>query len=95
MVSMKTVAQLRLDPETRRVLDGLVKRQGWTTSEILRKGIHLVAREAAEVQPIKIVGLGEFDFGPTDIAGNHKKYLEGYGRSSLPGGKKHKRAAAR
>ena len=89
------MAQLRLDPETRRVLDGLVRSQGWTTSEVLRKGIHLVARDAAEDRPIKIIGLGEFDFGPTDIASNHKKYLEGYGRSSLPGGKKRKRAAAR
>lgn len=92
---MKTVAQLRLDPETRRVLDGLIKREGLTTSEILRKGIHLVAREAGEAQPIKVIGLGEFDFGPTDIAKHHKKYLEGYGRSSLPQGKKRKRTAAR
>ncbi len=86
MKSMKTVAQLRLDPETRRVLDGLVKRQGWTTSEILRKGIHLVAKEAEKAPPIKIHGLGEFDFGVSDLSTN-KKYMEGFGRSSMPGGK--------
>jgi hypothetical protein len=82
---MKTTAQLRLDPETRRVLDSLVKRRGWTTSEVLRKGIHLVAREANGGPPIKIHGLGEFDFGVSDLSTN-KKYMEGFGRSSLPGG---------
>lgn len=83
---MKTVAQLRLDPETRRVLDGLVKREGLTTSEILRKGIHLVAKEAEQAPGIEIHGLGEFDFGITDLSTN-KKYMEGFGRSSLSGGK--------
>ena len=83
---MKTVAQLRLDPETRRVLDGLVKRKGWTTSEVLRKGIHLVAKEAEKAAPIRIHGLGEFDFGVADLSTN-KKYMEGFGRNSLPGRK--------
>lgn len=80
------MAQLRLDPETRRVLDGLVKRNGWTTSEVLRKGIHLVAKEAEQTPRIKIHGLGEFDFGVSDLSTN-KKYMEGFGRSSLAGGK--------
>ncbi|MFZ0337979.1 MAG: hypothetical protein WAL45_08100 [Terracidiphilus sp.] len=88
------MAQLRLDPETRRVLDGLEKRKGWTTSEILRKGIHMVAREAAEDMPFKIHGLGEFDFGVSDLSTN-KKYMEGYGRSSMPGGKSRKKTVKR
>ncbi len=91
---MKTVAQLRLDPETGRVLDGLVRSQGWTTSQILRKGIHLVAREAGKTPPIKIHGLGEFDFGVTDLSTN-KKYMEGFGRNSLPGGKTSRKTVKR
>ena len=94
MENMKTVAQLRLDPETQRVLDGLVKRQGWTTSEILRKGIHLVARETEKVPSMKIHGLGEFDFGISDLSTN-KKYMEGFGRSSMPGGKSRRKTVKR
>lgn len=94
MRNMKTVAQLRLDPETQRVLDGLVKRQGWTTSEILRKGIHLVARETEKASSIKIHGLGEFDFGISDLSTN-KKYMEGFGRSSMPGGKSRRKTVKR
>ncbi len=80
---MKTMAQLRLDPETRRVLDGLAKRKGWTTSEILRKGIHLVAREAEEEPRFRIIGLGEFDSGVPDL-GSNKKHMEGYGKKRRP-----------
>ncbi len=91
---MRTTAQLRLDPETRRVLDSLAKRKGWTTSEVLRKGIHLVAKEASEAQPVKIHGLGEFDFGVSDLSTN-KKYMEGFGRSSSPSGKSRRRTVKR
>ena len=91
---MNATIQARLDDETRAVLKRLVKRNRLTASEIVRKGIHLVAKEAEQPPSLKIAGLGEFDFGPTDIATN-KKYLEGLGRSSLPGGKARRKARVR
>ena len=82
---MSAVIQARLDDETRAVLARLLKDKGLTASEIVRKGIHLVAREAQSSKPIKIIGLGEFDSGIPDLATN-KKHLAGIGRNSMPAG---------
>ncbi len=82
---MTTTVQARLDEETQAALDRLV-RSGLRTSEVIRKGIHLVAQEAEGTRPIKLIGLGKYDFGVTDLATN-KKYLANLGRSSMPGGK--------
>lgn len=86
--------QTRLDDKTKEVLDGLVKRKGWTASEVLRKGIHLVAREAEEAPRIRIHGLGEFDFGVSDLSTN-KKYMEGFGGSSRASGKPRRKTVER
>ncbi len=75
--------QARLDDETRAILVRLLKDNGLTASEIVRKGIHLVAREAHLAKPIEIIGLGEFDSGIPDLATN-KKHLAGLGRNSMP-----------
>jgi hypothetical protein len=82
---MKTTVQARLDEETQATLDRL-RLSGLRTSEVIRKGIHLVAKEAESARPIKIIGLGKYDFGVTDLSTN-KKYMAGFGRSSMPGGK--------
>ena len=82
---MTTTVQARLDEETQAALDRLL-RSGLRTSEVIRKGIHLVAKEAEGRPPIKLIGLGKYDFGVTDLATN-KKYLADLGRSSMPGGK--------
>ncbi len=86
--------QTRLDDKTREILDGLVKRKGWTASEVLRKGIHLVAREAGEASRTRIHGLGEFDFGVSDLSTN-KKYMEGFGRNSFASGKTRRKTVKR
>jgi hypothetical protein len=83
---MSATIQARLDKETRAVLKRLLKRNDLSASEVVRKGIHLVAQEAERGKTIKIIGLGEFDSGIPDLATN-KKHLAGIGRSSLPGGK--------
>ena len=87
---MASTVQSRLDDETLELLERL-KQQGWTTSDIVRKGIHLVAREEQAIRPIRIAGLGKFDSGIPDLASN-KKHLEGLGRASMPGGKPRRRA---
>ncbi|HTX76074.1 MAG TPA: hypothetical protein VMD29_07720 [Terracidiphilus sp.] len=83
---MGSTVQTRLDRETLELMQRL-NYQGFKTSEILRKGVHLFAREVGEACPIHIIGLGEFDSGIPDLASN-KKHLEGLGRSSMPRGKK-------
>jgi hypothetical protein len=83
---MGSTVQARLDEKTQAILTHLVKRGGLKTSDVLRRGIHLVAREAELGPAARIVGIGEFDFGPTDRATN-KKALQQMGRSSIRGGK--------
>ena len=79
---MKAMVQARLDEETQAALE-LLRRSGLSTSEVIRKGIHLVAKEVGADKPIEIIGLGKYDFGVSDLSTN-KKYLAGMGTSSMP-----------
>lgn len=88
---MKTVVQLRLDEETRAELGDLVRANGWTVSKALREGIHSLARQIKKDKPLKIIGLGKYDSGISDLASN-KKHLAGLGLNSMPGGKARRRA---
>lgn len=75
---MKTSIQARLDPETQVIVEQLRKRLGWSSSRVVREGLRLLAKDH-KVVVTKIIGLGEFDAGPADLATN-KKYMEGFGR---------------
>jgi hypothetical protein len=90
---MKAMVQARLDEETLAALE-LLRRRGLSTSEVLRKGIHLVVKEVGADKPIEIIGLGKYDFGVDDLSTN-KKYLSGLGRSSMPGGKPRRKLKGR
>jgi antitoxin component of RelBE/YafQ-DinJ toxin-antitoxin module len=90
---MGTTVQARLDEETLAAL-ALLRRQGLSTSEVIRKAIHLAAEASAMNKPIEIVGLGKYDFGVDDLSTN-KKYLAGLGRSSMPGGKSRRKPKGR
>jgi hypothetical protein len=90
---MATTVQARLDEETQAALDLLLQR-GLSTSEVLRKGIHLVVKEVGAEKPVEIIGLGKYDFGVGDLSTN-KKYLAGLGRSSMPGGKPRRKVKGR
>lgn len=75
---MASVVQARLDPESQKLLNGLVKRLGWTPSRVVREGLRLVAA----TQPTggrRIIGQGKFDSGITDL-GSNKKHLKDLGR---------------
>ena len=76
---MRTSVQARLDPESQAALDRLVSRLGWSSSEVVREGIRLVDKHHAKPARRKVIGVGEFDSGITDLASN-KAHLEGYGR---------------
>jgi Arc/MetJ-type ribon-helix-helix transcriptional regulator len=79
---MKTSVQARLDPESQAALDRLVRRLGWSTSEVVREGIRLVdKRQHSEVAPRRMIGIGMFDSGIPDL-GSNKKHLEGFGSNS-------------
>jgi len=76
---MKTSVQARLDEETQEKLRGLVRSLGISQSEVIREGIRLMEKQHAKPKHRKIIGVGEFDSGITDL-GSNKAHLEGYGQ---------------
>ncbi len=79
---MRTSVQARLDPESQAALDGLVRRLGWSPSEVVREGIRLVDKRHAKPPRRKLIGVGEVDSGITDLATN-KKYMEDFGKKGI------------
>jgi hypothetical protein len=78
---MRTSVQARLDEESRAALDGLVRRLGWSPSQVVREGIRLVEKQHAKPRP-RMIGIGMFSSGLGDLATN-KKYMEGFGAKSM------------
>jgi hypothetical protein len=76
---VSTTVQARLDPETQKTLDSLVRHLGLTPSEVVREGVKLLGRLNLPRRRRKIIGLGKFDSGIPDLATN-PKYMEDYGR---------------
>jgi len=83
---MNTVVQARFDEEAQEALGRLLRENGWTVSKALREGVLSLAGQSEKPKPIKIIGLGKYDSGISDL-GSNKKHLAGLGRSSMPGGK--------
>jgi len=71
-----------LDVETQAVLERLVERHGMSTSEVIREGIRLVEERHGLPKRPRLIGIGCFDSGVTDLATN-KKYLEDFGAKSM------------
>ena len=78
---MKTYIHARLSPEDRAVLDELKQSTGRTESDILRRGLQLVAQETGKhpsALDLAARSVGRFKKGPRDLSTN-KKHLEGFG----------------
>jgi hypothetical protein len=73
---MRTV-QARLDADTEKTLTRLVDQLGLSPSMVVREGIRLLAATGPKSR--KIVGLGQFSSGVSDL-GSNKKHLRGFGR---------------
>ena len=74
---METI-QARLDPETRRALDRILRRTGWTVSRAVREGVLRLDQERNGGSR-RIVGLGAFASGVPDL-GSNRRHLRGFGR---------------
>ncbi len=79
---MATTVQARLDKATEAALKRLIRSEGWTPSEAIRECI----RESDERRSIpvvrKLIGVGMFDSGITDLASN-KAHMKDYGVKSM------------
>jgi hypothetical protein len=81
---MKMSVQARLDPESQQALEKLQRRLGLSPSEIVREGLRLMVKQYGPPRRKKIIGLGEFESGISDL-GSNKKHLEGFARKSMGG----------
>ena len=76
---MSSIVQARLDPETKKMLEGLVHRLGWTQSQVVREGVRLLAACRPASPKRRIIGIGRVDSGIPDL-GSNKKHLKDFGR---------------
>jgi predicted DNA-binding protein len=78
---MKDFIHARLSDEARAALDDLKERTGQTESELVRRGLQLVAQEEnRRSSALDLAGrsVGKFARGPRDLSSN-RKHLEGFG----------------
>jgi hypothetical protein len=78
---MKDTVQARLDEESATALRRLTRQLGWSPSRVVREGLRLMARQhgVGQRRKRKIIGLGQFEGGPPDLA-TSKKYLDDLGQ---------------
>ena len=76
---MKTNVQARLDRRSQVALDRLVQRLGWSPSRVVREGLRLLDGCYGSGARKRIVGIGRFASGTSDL-GSNKKHLKGFGR---------------
>lgn len=78
---MKAYVHARLGEEDRAALEKLKETTGRTESEIVRRGLQLVAQEERRRRSaLDLAGrsVGRFKKGPRDLSAN-RKHLEGFG----------------
>lgn len=79
---MKAAIHARLNESDRAALAELKKTTGLSESELVRRGLHLVAREERRRRSaLDLAGasVGRFAKGPRDLSTN-RKHLDGFGR---------------
>jgi hypothetical protein len=76
---MSQTVQARLDTESQKKLDRLVRRLGWSPSKVVREGIRLLDACQTRELPKRITGIGKFSSGIRDL-GSNKSHLKGFGR---------------
>lgn len=76
---MSRVLQARIDDDDDAFVDELKASTGWSDSEVVRQGIQSLKDSFGKKRKRRIVGIGEFDSGISDL-GSNKKHLEGFGQ---------------
>ena len=79
--NMGTTVQARLDDEIQADLESLAKRLRLSQSEVVREGIRLMKQKHEPRPTRKLIGVGMFSSGLTDLSTN-PKYMEGFGRDN-------------
>jgi len=79
MANMKITVQARLDRRCQVALERLVRRTGWSPSRVVREGVRLLAACHGVPSAKRVIGVGRFASGRSDLASN-KKHLRDFGR---------------
>ncbi|MEP7353507.1 MAG: hypothetical protein ABI824_09785 [Acidobacteriota bacterium] len=80
---MANTIQARLDADEQQILQRLQRELGLSPSQAVREGLKLLNASHPPRQAPRVIGLGKFDSGISDL-GSNKKHLEGFGRSPNP-----------
>lgn len=75
---MSRVIHARLDAHTEKLLRDLERQLGWNDSKIIREGIKTLSTFMAGRRRPKVIGLGRFKSGVSDL-GSSKRHLQGFG----------------
>jgi hypothetical protein len=79
---MGTTVQARLDKKAEAALRVIAKSEGWTASQVIRECLmEGAAKRAAKPRP-RLIGIGCFDSGVSDLATN-KEHMRDFGLSSM------------
>ncbi|HEY1265584.1 MAG TPA: hypothetical protein VGF06_18795 [Terriglobales bacterium] len=77
---MAANVQARLDEESQTILRRLMRKTGWTASQVVRQGLRVLdACQPKRGKRRTIIGQGQFASGVGDLASN-KAHMEGFGR---------------
>jgi hypothetical protein len=76
---MAATIQARLDAESQKIMDKLLKSTGWTPSRVVREGLRLLAACYVPAGRRTIIGQGKFSSGVGDLSSN-KAHLRGFGK---------------
>lgn len=76
---MASSIQARLDPESQKIMDQLLKTTGWTPSQVVREGLRLLAACYVRNGRRTVIGQGKFSSGIGDLASN-KAHLKDFGK---------------
>jgi hypothetical protein len=76
---MATLVHARLDPKTEHALSQLRRKLGLTDSAIIREAIRVLATTTIKPVRSRIIGMGAFESGISDL-GSNKKHLKGFGK---------------
>jgi len=76
---MASTIQARLDEESQKIMARLVKKTGWTPSQVVREGLRILAACHITGGKRTIIGQGKFSSSIGDLASN-KGHLQGFGK---------------
>jgi hypothetical protein len=76
---MPSIVQARLDTDSQAALDRLTTQLGWSPSKVVREALKLLAERQKPSSRPKVIGVGRFDSGISDL-GSNKKHLSRFGQ---------------